>query len=155
MCYNGEKGEKEELTMNPRVFISSTFYDLKYAREGLGRFISGFGFEPIQSERSNIGYIPGEALDKSCYVATHDSGMAVLIVGGEYGSPASSEAAEKESFDSFISITHKEFNTAVKNSIPVFVFIEGKVYDEYNIYKANKNCWKVLRGNLNSTPQRT
>ena len=26
-------------TMNPRIFISSTFYDLRYAREDLGNFI--------------------------------------------------------------------------------------------------------------------
>jgi hypothetical protein len=34
----------------PRVFVSSTFYDLRYIRENLRIFIKNMGFEPILSE---------------------------------------------------------------------------------------------------------
>ncbi len=125
-------------TMNPRIFISSTFYDLKYAREDLGNFISGFGFEPIRSEAGNIGYTPGVELDESCYATMGNSDMAILIVGGRYGSPASGEIPSQEAFKKFSSVTYKEFKTAIATKVPVFIFIEDDVLNEYLLYKKNQ-----------------
>jgi hypothetical protein len=34
----------------PRVFISSTFYDLRHVRADLERFIKDMGYEPVLSE---------------------------------------------------------------------------------------------------------
>lgn len=124
--------------VNPRIFISSTFYDLKYAREDLGEFIRSFGFEPIRSESGNIGYTPGIELDESCYTAMQDSDMAVLIVGGRYGSPASGETPSEDAFRKFSSVTYNEFKTAVDNNVPIYVFIEDSVYNMYWFYKKNK-----------------
>lgn len=93
--------------MKPRVFVSSTFYDLKYVREDLASFIRNHDFEPIMFEDGDIGYDTNKALDESCYEAMHTADMAVLIIGGQYGSNASSQ--ESEIVDSFISITQREF----------------------------------------------
>ena len=123
--------------MVPQIFISSTFYDLKYAREDLGNFIRSYGFEPILFENGDIGYIPGQELDFSCYKTMIASDMAILIVGGRYGSPATGET-DKDSFKEYLSVTHKEFDTAVKSNIPVYVFIEANVESEYWLYKKNK-----------------
>lgn len=123
--------------MNPRVFISSTFYDLKYARESLGQFVESYGFTPIRSEAGDIGYTPGQELDESCYNAMNLSDMAILVVGGRYGSPASGEE-KKDSFSHYLSVTRKEFNTAVESAIPIYVFIEDGVHGEYRTYLANK-----------------
>ena len=123
--------------MNPRVFISSTFYDLKYARESLGQFVESYGFTPIRSEAGDIGYTPGQELDESCYSAMSQSDMAILVVGGRYGSPASGED-KRDAFSHYVSVTRKEFNTAVDSAIPVFVFIEDGVHGEYRTYLANK-----------------
>lgn len=38
----------------PRVFVSSTYYDLKYVRERLERFISAYCFEPILFEKDEV-----------------------------------------------------------------------------------------------------
>ncbi len=38
----------------PRVFISSTYYDLKNVRADLERFIKERGFEPILHERGHV-----------------------------------------------------------------------------------------------------
>lgn len=130
--------------MTPRVFISSTFYDLKYARESLSKFVDSYGFSPIRSEAGDIGYIPGQELDESCYSAMNQSDMAILIVGGRYGSPASGEE-KKDAFSHYLSVTRKEFNTAVESSIPVFVFIEEGVHGEYRTYIANK---KSIEGGI-------
>ena len=53
--------------MKPRIFVSSTFYDLKYVREDLSNFIKAHDFEPIMFEDGDIGYTPGQALDGACY----------------------------------------------------------------------------------------
>lgn len=122
--------------MKPRIFISSTFYDLKSVREELYRFVRQYNYEPIESENGDIGYIPGRELDESCYKAMRDCDMAILIIGGRYGSPASGENNED---GEYLSVTHKEFRTAVNNGIPVYAFIEQAVVTEYELYKRNKD----------------
>lgn len=122
--------------MKPRIFISSTFYDLKSIREDLYQFIRGFNYEPIEAENGDIGYVPGQDLDKSCYKAMMECDMAVLIVGGRYGSPASDETYDG---GDYISVTHKEFRTAVNAGIPVYAFIDQSVNTEYELYKRNKD----------------
>ena len=131
MLYEG--GTKD---MKPRVFVSSTFYDLKYIREDLSNFIRTHDFEPIMFEDGDIGYTPGKPLDKSCYETMKSSDMVILVIGGLYGSPATSE--EKDEFKEYMSVTRNEFRTAVNEGIPVFVFIDTKVFSEYAVYEMNE-----------------
>ena len=121
--------------MKPRIFISSTCYDLKFVREDLADFVKEYDYEPILSENGDIGYTPGQNLDKSCYDAMQTSDMVILIVGSEYGSAASGEV--KDEFAEYISITRKEFRTAIDVGIPVFAMIDKKVMTEYGIYETN------------------
>lgn len=121
--------------MKPRIFISSTFYDLKYIREDLANFVRSYGYEPVLFEDGDIGYTPGKTLDKSCYDSMKNSDMVILIIGGEYGSAASGE--KKDGFEEYISITRNEFRTAIENGIPVFTMIDKKVMTEYGVYDAN------------------
>lgn len=121
--------------MKPRIFISSTFYDLKYIREDLANFVRSYGYEPILFEDGDIGYTPGKNLDSSCYESMRNSDMVILIIGGEYGSAASGE--KKDEFKEYMSITRNEFRTAVESGIPIFVMIDKKVMAEYGVYEAN------------------
>ena len=121
--------------MKPRIFISSTFYDLKYVREDLANFVRSYGYEPILFEDGDIGYTPGENLDTSCYESMRNSDMVILIIGGEYGSVASGE--KKDGFKEYMSVTRNEFRTAVESGIPIFVMIDKKVMAEYGVYDAN------------------
>lgn len=130
--YNKYRGE---LHMKPRVFVSSTFYDLKYIREDLANFIKAHDFEPIMFEDGDIGYTPGKELDDSCYESMRNSDMTILIIGGQYGSAAT---GENDKISQFISITRNEFRTAIRNSIPVFCFIDKAVSSEFEIYKLNR-----------------
>ncbi len=123
--------------MKPRIFVSSTFYDLKYVREDLSNFIKAHDFEPILFEDGDIGYVPGKPLDQSCYKTMHSTDMVLLIIGGNYGSPATGE--KKEEFTEYMSVTRKEFKEAVDAGVPVYVFIDDKVYAEYGIYEQNIN----------------
>ena len=38
----------------PRIFISSTFYDLRQVREDLERTIRELGYEPVRNETGSI-----------------------------------------------------------------------------------------------------
>ena len=42
----------------PRVFVSSTYYDLKHLRSSLENFVESLGFEPVLSEKGDIAYAP-------------------------------------------------------------------------------------------------
>lgn len=130
--------------MKPRIFVSSTFYDLKYVREDLSNFIKAHDFEPIMFENGDIGYTPGQALDGACYETMHSADMVLLIIGGNYGSPVEGEV--KDEFKEYISITRNEFKNAVNEGIPIYVFIDSKVYVEYEIYEANYE--EIERGEI-------
>ncbi len=129
----------EEKCMKPKIFVSSTYYDLKYAREDLSNFINGYKFEPILFENGDIGYEPGKPLDESCYSNISKSDMVILLIGGQYGSPATGESKDdSKEFAKYMSITRKEFIAANEANIPIFVFIDTDVYAEYHVYEKNK-----------------
>lgn len=128
--------DKVKKKMKPRIFISSTFYDLKYIREELMRFIVSKNYEPILFENGNVGYTPNRALDISCYEAMKNSDMAILIIGGKYGSPSTTDNNE---FEEYVSVTRKEFRSANESKIPIYTFVDSKVFTEYELYERNIN----------------
>lgn len=135
--------------MKPRIFVSSTFYDLRTIREEISIFIKQFGFEPILSENGDIGYVPWEALDSSCYAAMRECDVAILVIGSRYGSRKTDDIEEK--FGKYISVTREEFRTAVECGIPIYAFVYKEVLTEYGIYKSNINNTQAGRINYNVT----
>jgi hypothetical protein len=123
----------------PRVFVSSTFYDLKHVRAGLSEFIQSLGFEPILHERGDIPYLPNVDLDESCRVELQSADIVVLIVGGRYGSPSSAalEAAYRPKI--YDSVTRTEFRAAADREFPMWVLIEKSVWHDWENYNANRN----------------
>lgn len=135
----------------PRVFISSTYYDLKHVRASLEVFIESLGFEPILAEYGSIPYDPSQPLDESCYREAQSSDILVLIVGGRYGSIAKSQdSTEKKLEEDLESITRKEFSKAHDADIPVFVLIEHGVFSEYQTYLRNKENKTVTYAHVDS-----
>lgn len=129
----------------PRVFISSTYYDLRHIRASLDIFVDSLGFEPVLSEKGDIAYSPDRPLDESCYREVENSDILVLIVGGRYGSEASAESKRptKSFFDRYESITKREYESAVEKDIPTYVLIEKGVYAEYQTYVRNKDVKNI------------
>lgn len=132
--------------MQPSIFVSSTFYDLKYVRESLCNFIKNKGYTPVLSNNGDIGYSSNIPLDVSCYEAVSNCHMTVLIVGGEYGSAATGED-DSNKFNEYLSITRKEFRKANESNISIFSFVSQGVMNEYNIYRENKD--NIEKGILN------
>ncbi|MCH7877905.1 MAG: DUF4062 domain-containing protein [candidate division Zixibacteria bacterium] len=136
----------------PRIFISSTYYDLKDIRESLEGFIRELGFEPILSEIGNIPYSPDTPLDESCYREAGNSDIFVLIIGGRYGSEWSGGEREvpKSFFDQYDSITKKEYEKAVARDVPTYILIEKAVYSEFEIYQRNKDNEEINYAQVDS-----
>lgn len=114
----------------PRVFVSSTCYDLKYIRENLKYFISNLGYESILSEEGDVFYNPEQHTHNACLSEIQTCQLFVLIIGGRYGGKYLKEDK---------SITNKEYEEAVKLKIPVFTLIEKNVWGEHLVYQKNKN----------------
>jgi len=124
----------------PRVFVSSTYYDLKHVRSSLENFIEELGYEPILSEKGDIAYAPDIALDESCYREVRNSDIFVLIIGGRYGAEKSAGKGKvsKEFYDRYDSITKQEYANAIARDIPIYILIEKAVYADFETYLRNK-----------------
>ncbi len=112
----------------PRVFVSSTFYDLKYIRENLKYFIRTIGYEPTLSEEGDVFYNPKRHTHDSCINEVPSCQIFVLIIGGRFGGKF--KEGEK-------SITNIEYLEATKQKIPVFALVEASVYAENHVYNEN------------------
>jgi hypothetical protein len=133
--------------MIPRVFVSSTYYDLKHVRERIEKFIENYGFEPVLFESDKVTYQHGKEIDHSAYFEVGLCHIMILIVGGRYGSPISQSKVddERKKYDEdYISITRKEFETAIKKNIPILIFVDKNVYAEYQTYKENQDYFDEL-----------
>lgn len=113
----------------PRVFVSSTFYDLKYIRENLKFFIRNLGYEPVLSEDGAVFYDPVLHTEDACISEVSNCQLFILIIGGRHGS--SYKYSEK-------SITNAEYEEAVRAKIPIFALVEREVYFQYRFYNDNK-----------------
>lgn len=137
----------------PRIFVSSTFYDLRHIRSALENFISDLGFEPVLSEKGDIAYNPDMPLDESCYKEASSSNIYVLIIGGRYGSVNSSDKgdiANPSFYDRYESITRKEYEAAVNRDIPIYILIDNSVYTEYDTYKSNRDNETIRYAHVDS-----
>ena len=113
----------------PRVFISSTCYDLKHIRENLKFFVKTIGYEPVLSDEGDVFYSPYSHTHESCLKEVETCQLFILIIGGRYGGNFK---------DSDKSITNNEYKEAVKQNIPIFTLVETGVYSDHNVYNKNK-----------------
>lgn len=113
----------------PRIFISSTFYDLKQVRADLDQFIKTIGYESVRNEQGNIPYGKETALEDYCYEEISNVDILVAIIGGRFGSESSHDAH---------SVSQMEIKTALLNDKQVYIFIEKNVSVEFENYLLNK-----------------
>jgi len=115
---------------SPRVFISSTYYDLKQYREDLRAFVEGLGYEPVMHDKGNITYTQNESLEDSCYNELSSCEIVVCIIGNKYGT---------QSVNNNYSITMNEIKRAIKEQKKVYVYILKEIYTENEVYYKNKD----------------
>lgn len=113
----------------PKVFVSSTCYDLQEERAQLERFISNYGFQPVLSEYSGVYYDVDEHTHVSCVNEVSNCDLFVLIISGRFGGRLKDGNGE--------SITQAEYNEAKRLKIPVFAFVKSDVLAAQLYYKKN------------------
>lgn len=113
----------------PRIFISSTCYDLKYIRENLNYFIKTLGYDPILSEEGSVFFNPKQHVQDACLAEVPNCQVFVLIIGGRFGERYKGQD---------VSITNAEYREASRLKIPIFTLVEQAVFNEYHVYQRNK-----------------
>lgn len=116
----------------PRVFISSTCYDLQEIRFQLRKFIQDIGYEPVMSEFGDIFYDLGDHVQDACKEEINRSNIFVLVIGNNYGSTYHKHAGNKDIPDS---VTLQEFKKALEVGIPKYIFINRFVQHDFENYK--------------------
>lgn len=128
----------------PRIFVSSTYIDLKHTRRHIEAFIKQMGYESVLFESGDIPFHFDQPLDISCYGEIETCHMLILIIGGKYGSATSEQEdtgdtqTNNEKIAFYNSITKKEYITAREKNIPIFIFVEKGVFSEYETFKKNR-----------------
>lgn len=114
----------------PRIFISSTFYDLRQIRSDIDLFIETLGYETIRNEEGDIPYGKEDALEEYCYNEIKSIDILISIIGGRYGT---------ESKQNSYSISQTELKKALNEKKQVYIFIDKNVLSEYETYQLNKD----------------
>jgi Domain of unknown function (DUF4062) len=114
----------------PRIFVSSTYFDLRVLRADIERFVREMGYEAVLFERGHIAYGKEQALEDYCYREISSCDVLVSIIGGKYGT---------QSRDHKHSITQKEIKSAIELGKQIYVFVERSVLSEYRTYLVNKD----------------
>ena len=109
----------------PKVFVSSTFYDLRSVRQDIEDHLQGLGLEPVLFE--NAAPLPNISAPFSALRHASQANICLLIVGSRYGSHNS---------DNGISWTHTEFRLARDLKKPIFTFIEQETLTKYDLARS-------------------
>lgn len=114
----------------PDIFISSTFYDLRYIRENLRFFVRSLGYNPILSERGTVFFDPKKSAAEAAIAEVPNCHLFVLIVGGRYGSELGAEQ----------SVTNAEYQEAVRHKVPVYALVEQGTLADYEVWRMNPDA---------------
>lgn len=136
-----------------RVFLSSTCYDLSVIRSQLRQFIERLGHEPVMSDYNDVVYDPASHTHTSCIDEVAGVDAVVVIIGSRFGGTIVPQALQNVDIDSLktisksheilktkesLSITQLEVLKAIERSVPVFAFVDQRVWHDHATYEKNK-----------------
>jgi hypothetical protein len=112
----------------PRVFVSSTFYDLKSVRAELKDFGEAAGFEVVLAEQGDIPYKASMSPEEACYDAIEGCDVVVSVVGQRYGSRSAAGGGK--------SISAIEVEKALELGKQLYFFVERNVHEQWRLHAA-------------------
>lgn len=121
----------------PKIFISSTCYDLIQIRDSLFDFVKSYYYEPVLSEKGDVFFHPDLHTHESCLNEVENCQLFILIIGGRFGG--------NYIWDSEKSVTNAEYEVARLKKIPVFTFIKREVYEDHRLYQKNKHDIELVK----------
>ncbi len=134
---------------NLRVFVSSTCYDLSVARGQLRTFVEDLGYQPVMSDYNDVVYDPRLHTHSSCIDEVAGCDVVIVIIGSRFGGKVVPQALQNVDLDSLkkasrsiellkreenISITQLEVLKAIERSVPVFAFVDERVWQDHSTY---------------------
>lgn len=114
----------------PKVFVSSTCYDLKEIRDNLHEFIDSIGYIPVFSDKNDVFYHPDLHTHEACLKEIETCQLFILIIGGRFGGTYK--------YDQTKSIVNAEYDAAKKLNLPIFAFVQKDVYSNQFTYIKNQ-----------------
>lgn len=125
----------------PRIFVSSTYYDLRFVRADLAILEEQMGVDVVRFETGAVPYHTADTLPEACCREIDNCHILVSIIGGRYGSVVKQhgEALEGSSrAERTVSISRLEVERAVKSGLLLFAFVEADVFAQYPTYLSNR-----------------
>lgn len=116
----------------PRLFVSSTCYDLQEIRFQLRNFIREFGYDAVMSDFDDIFYNYESHVQDSCLDEISKCQLFILVVGNNYGSIYHQDKQDNKIPDS---VTLREFRKALEVKVYKHIFINKFVDYDYKNYK--------------------
>ncbi len=137
----------------PRLFVSSTYYDLRFVRADLAVLEKEAGVEIVRFETGSIPYHTSSTLPDACCKEIDNCHILVSIIGGRYGSTvltkdappgsisnSNSDSGGNDSASSrIVSISRLEVERAIQSGLLLFTFVDAAVMGECRTYNANQN----------------
>jgi len=139
---------------SPKIFLSSTCYDLSLLRGQLRNFIGALGYEPVMSDYADVLYDPRTHTHTSCLKEIPNCDGVVLVIGSRFGGRGIPEAISEIDFEALatagfdlssikkkenLSVTQLEILKSIELGIPVYAFVDEKVLHDHHLYETNKN----------------
>ncbi|WP_064967465.1 DUF4062 domain-containing protein [Tenacibaculum ovolyticum] len=125
----------------PRIFVSSTCYDLSEIRDNLYSFIENLGYTPVFSDKNDVFYHPDLHSHESCIKEIETCQIFILIIGGRFGG--------KYVYNTDKSIVNAEYDAAKKLNIPIFTFIKRETHEDHRFFISNRSKKPELYRELN------
>ncbi|PWK03925.1 DUF4062 domain-containing protein [Tumebacillus permanentifrigoris] len=119
----------------PRVFVSSTFYDLQQVRQDVGHFVDEHGYEAVLFEEGHIAYGAADAPASYCYEEIESCDILISIIGGRFGSSSSERR---------YSVSQAELRRAHELGKQIHIFVLQSVHTEYETYKVNRDNFSIV-----------
>lgn len=112
----------------PKVFLSSTIYDLRDLRDAVQIALRKDGYTVLASEDGSIPVDSSKHSYEVCLDAARNCDCLVAVIDGRFGGTMP---------DGKISITQAEVETALDKARQVYVFVRQGVWDAKEVYTAH------------------
>lgn len=112
---------------NIKVFVASTVYNFQSDLNRIYSLLDGFGYDVLMSHKGTIPLDSSKSAAKICTDGVNECDVFLGFIRPDYGSGVLDKGGK--------SITHMEFDTAIKREIPRFILCDYRVTFTRSLFK--------------------
>src|SRR3989337_806306 len=132
-----------------KIFISSTYFNLKDLRAEIAKALKEWGYTPIWNESPDFPTKPGLHSHDICLDVVKECDIYLLIIDKRYGGTYAGNKYPKED----ISITWYETKIALQEDKEIHTFVRDEVWNERPTYKKNLKEGIIIKPHHVDTPK--